>query len=257
MGATVPGFDLRLAAGYTSPTQRVRAMSEAWVAANVYCVGCDATHLEQLSNNTKAQDFRCVRCQEVFELKATKSAIGAAITDGAYDTMAQRIAAREAPNLMVMRYGARDFDVMDLFVVPRHFMTLGALEKRPPLGPLARRAGWVGCKIRLDRMPEAGRLRLIQNRRVLPPDGCRAAWRQMLFLRNAGESQPWLLAVMRRVERLGRQFELHEMYGFDAELQAEFPANANIRPKIRQQLQRLRDEGYLTFLGGGRYERVG
>jgi type II restriction enzyme len=31
------------------------------------------------------------------------------------------------------------------------------------------------------------------------------------------------------------------------------PANRNIRPKIRQQLQVLRDMGLVEFLGGGEY----
>ena len=32
-----------------------------------------------------------------------------------------------------------------------------------------------------------------------------------------------------------------------------YPANHNVRPKIRQQLQVLRDRGWLEFVGRGRY----
>jgi len=36
-------------------------------------------------------------------------------------------------------------------------------------------------------------------------------------------------------------------------LKAIYPGNNNVRAKIRQQLQVLRDQGYLSFVGRGRY----
>ena len=35
-----------------------------------------------------------------------------------------------------------------------------------------------------------------------------------------------------------------------------FPKNTSIRPKLRQQLQDLRDRGFIEFLGSGRYKRT-
>jgi hypothetical protein len=35
-----------------------------------------------------------------------------------------------------------------------------------------------------------------------------------------------------------------------------FPNNLHAREKLRQQMQRLRDLGLVTFLGQGRYERL-
>ncbi len=43
------------------------------------------------------------------------------------------------------------------------------------------------------------------------------------------------------------------MYRFEDRLSALYPGNNNVRPKIRQQLQVLRDRGWLEFLGRGRY----
>jgi type II restriction enzyme len=61
---------------------------------------------------------------------------------------------------------------------------------------------------------------------------------------------------MKAVEAIGRaEFELTDVYAFEARLSALYPSNNNVRPKIRQQLQVLRDHGYLEFLGGGRYRR--
>ena len=50
-------------------------------------------------------------------------------------------------------------------------------------------------------------------------------------------------------------FSLAEIYAFEDRLKALHPGNRNVRPKIRQQLQVLRDNGLLIFEGRGRYRR--
>ncbi|WP_426046157.1 hypothetical protein [Brevundimonas sp. TWP3-1-2b1] len=52
------------------------------------------------------------------------------------------------------------------------------------------------------------------------------------------------------------EFTLAEVYGFEARLAAIYPDNNNVRPKIRQQLQVLRDMGWLAFNGRGTYRRA-
>ena len=51
-------------------------------------------------------------------------------------------------------------------------------------------------------------------------------------------------------------FTLEEMYTHEGQLRLIYPDNQNIRPKIRQQLQVLRDLGFVSFSGGGRYRRT-
>jgi len=64
----------------------------------------------------------------------------------------------------------------------------------------------------------------------------------------------WTLDVLRVIRRLGKQdFSLKEVYEFESELKELHPRNENIRPKIRQQLQVLRDLGMIKFVGEGRY----
>jgi len=46
---------------------------------------------------------------------------------------------------------------------------------------------------------------------------------------------------------------LAEVYAYAAEPQRLHPQNLNIHAKIRQQLQRLRDLGFLEFIGRGQY----
>jgi hypothetical protein len=59
---------------------------------------------------------------------------------------------------------------------------------------------------------------------------------------------------MKCVELIGRDtFDLDEVYAFEERLSALYPNNQHVKPKIRQQLQVLRDHGYLEFLSKGRY----
>ena len=51
-------------------------------------------------------------------------------------------------------------------------------------------------------------------------------------------------------------FTLSDIYAFKNLLALKHPQNNNIKPKIRQQLQFLRDKGFLEFLGDGRYKKV-
>ena len=59
---------------YTSATQNVRALSEGWVAAHLFCPSCGAERLEQLPNNSPVGDFACRWCAEEYELKAKQTA---------------------------------------------------------------------------------------------------------------------------------------------------------------------------------------
>ena len=56
------------------------------------------------------------------------------------------------------------------------------------------------------------------------------------------------------VERMNkREFSLDDVYAFEAYLQAKHPLNNNVKAKIRQQLQYLRDKNILDFVGRGQY----
>ena len=53
-----------------------------------------------------------------------------------------------------------------------------------------------------------------------------------------------------------QSFTLDEMYQFENILRIKHPQNKNIKPKIRQQLQFLRDKGFIEFLGNGNYKKT-
>lgn len=59
---------------------------------------------------------------------------------------------------------------------------------------------------------------------------------------------------MKCVESIGRrEFNLDDVYAFEARLSQIYPNNRHVRQKIRQQLQVMRDSGYLDFVSRGYY----
>jgi type II restriction enzyme len=112
--------------------------------------------------------------------------------------------------------------------------------------------------ILLDRIPVSGQIPVIRGGLVRDRNEVIEDWNRLRFIEERrGEARGWLLEVMRRVQKIGYpDFTLAEVYGFERELSVIFPRNNNVRPKIRQQLQVLRDGGYLEFLGNGRYRVI-
>ncbi|HXC98166.1 MAG TPA: hypothetical protein VN048_02410 [Verrucomicrobiae bacterium] len=52
----------------------------------------------------------------------------------------------------------------------------------------------------------------------------------------------------------GREFTNQDIYAFERELETLHPGNRHIRDKIRQQLQILRDRGFLRHLSRNRWQ---
>lgn len=242
---------------FQSASQRARVWTETWVRTWLYCPHCGEPHFGQFENNRPVADFYCGNCREEFELKSKNGRFGPKVVDGAYDVMRQRVAAQNNPNLILLSYAATSRAVTNVLVVPKQFFVHDIIEPRKPLGPHARRAGWRGCNILLSRIPASGRVFLIKDQRPIAKGDVRDRWRSTLFLRTEGEqSRGWLLEIMKAVDAIDRaEFTLEEVYRFEDHLSSLFPGNRNVRPKIRQQLQVLRDRGYLEFTGRGKYRR--
>lgn len=129
------------------------------------------------------------------------------------------------------------------------------IEQRKPLAATARRTHWIGCNILLDQIPTSGKIFYVQNGQLQPKESVLAQWQKTLFLRDEGlEARGWLIEVMKCVESIGKQeFDLDKVYAFENRLSRIYPQNRHVRQKIRQQLQVLRDRGYLEFVSRGYY----
>ncbi len=243
-----------LAIGYKSRSQIARVLTEDWGACNLYCAACDATSLSQSPANTRAFDYCCLGCNAGYQLKSGTRWSEHRIPDAGYEAMVAAIRSDRVPNLFVMQYSVT-WNVLNLLLIPSFFFTESAIQKRRPLSSTARRAGWIGCNILLSAIAPEGKLRLITGGLPRKPIEVRKEYKNIRPLAELDvTSRGWTLNVLKFVHRLGkRRFNLEAVYQFEPDLSKLYPKNRNVRAKIRQQLQVLRDMGLIEFLGRGEY----
>ena len=251
-------LDLALAQPYASSTQRARVLSESWVSEHLYCPNFGNSQLSRFANNRKAADFECVCCNDQFELKSGLK-FGRQIVDGAYAPLVEKVRSNSNPNFVLLQFDRSKRSVRSLHVVPRHFFTPDMILPRAPLGDHARRRGWVGCNILLEYLPQSARIHVVVDGAVTQKAQVLRLWAATSFLRNQAldATKNWLTATMWAIDWFDYQpFCLSDVYQREPELARVYPNNRNIRPKLRQQLQVLRNQGYVDFLGKGRYRRI-
>ncbi len=247
-------LDKKLGNNYLNKTQQIRVISEDWVLNQIYCPSCGGIITDYV-NNKPVADFYCKKCVEDFELKSKQGKISKTIPAGAYSKMIERINSTTKPNFFFMGY-LESFSVNDFFVIPKHFFIAEIIEKRKPLSDTARRAGWVGSNILFSKIPKAGQIFYVENGKEVSKKDVLEKWQKTVFLKQIkkAEAKGWILDIMNCVDSLNKkEFTLSDVYTFEQELQKIHPENKNIKAKIRQQLQFLRDKGYLQFKGNGLY----
>lgn len=247
-------LDKKLGNKYSNKTQQIRVISENWVLNQIYCPSCGGIITDYI-NNKPVADFYCKKCTEDFELKSKQGKIGKTIPAGAYSKMIERINSPTKPNFFFMGY-LETLYVNDFFVVPKHFFVSEIIEERKPLAESARRAGWVGSNILFSKIPKAGQIFYIENGKELDKKDVLEKWQKTIFLKQVkkADAKGWILDIMNCIDSLNKKdFTLQDMYSFEKDLSIIHPENKNIKPKIRQQLQFLRDKGYLEFAGDGTY----
>lgn len=250
-------LDAEQAKGYHSKSQIARVLTESWTAANMYCPVCGGPSVTKFPNNREAADFFCPRCGAQFEQKSKNGPFGHKISDGSYHSLVERITGNHNPDFLIMNYSLEEMRVENMFFIPRYFFVPEMVEKRKPLAAGARRAGWIGCNILLDRIPRQGRIAVIRDGRALEKESVLAQvrWAERIQMKNIS-ARGWLMDILHCVNRVdSREFTLEEMYGFEEMLTILHPENHRIRAKIRQQLQVLRDRGLIDFLGNGHYRK--
>jgi type II restriction enzyme len=237
-----------LAFAYHSGSQRARVVTEAWGENNLYCPNCSSSSLSRLRNNTKASDYSCPSCSFWYQLKGQQARIGNHINDGAYGAMLEAIRNDATPNFYFMQYELATWSVKNLLLVPNFAFPPSAIIKRKPLAITARRAGWVGCNIALHRIPADARISIVTDSQVASPKNVRAQFHKVKPLAEIkAKERGWTLDVLNAVRRLGKkEFTTSDAYAFAREMEKLHPDNRHIKDKIRQQLQVLRDTGFLS-----------
>lgn len=241
---------------YTSGSQKSRVISEYWYEKNVYCFACDSDSVVKTKNNTKGNDFICPNCDHHYELK-TFQRRPSLLPDGAFATMIEKIEKGTVSTFCLLQRDA-NWRVQSLTAIHSSFMELPLIHQRPPLLKSAERAGWIGCDIKLNLLQPDAEIPVIQSGKPLPAAIVRKRFKRFLPLaRKPLEVRGWTLLTMKVVRSLGKiQFSLKEMYELEGAFRKAYPDNLHIKDKIRQQLQMLRDMGWLRFDGRGNYTIV-
>ena len=115
-----------------------------------------------------------------------------------------------------------------------------------------------GAFAELKELAEKAQIPVVTASKPSPPAQVRARYTRLKPLREIKAiHRGWTLDVLNILRHLGRpEFTNEEVYAFDRALEALHPGNRHIRPKIRQQLQILRDSGLLLHIGNGRWSLV-
>ena len=252
-------LDLELAPplrAFGSASQIARVVTEKWALDNFYCASCGFS-LASYPNNTPLYDFHSPDCQERFQLKASKNRFGKSVLDSEYHTALDGIMKDKYPSLILLHYDPVSWTVVGLEVIHRACITTSSLIRHKPLSPTAQRRGWEGCSISLADVPSLGRIGVVMNGFIRPRSAILKQWKHSSkLLETEPQARGWVADVLACVERVYEVFTLDNVYSFEKDLAKKHPKNHFIRPKIRQQLQVLRDLGLIEFVSPGVYRRL-
>ena len=252
-------FESKIVEHYKSRSQKIRVLTEDWIKRNQYCPICGNDILTNYEANKPVADFYCIDCKSDFELKSKenkKGLLGNKIADGAYNTMIDRITSMQNPNFLFLTYNNNS--VNNLILIPNHFFVPSIIEKRKPLSDNARRAGWVGCNINIGEIPDNGKIFIIKNNFSIEREKVISNYNKTKSLQTSNlESRGWIMDILICINKIPTdEFSLKQMYDFENELKLKHPENNFIKDKIRQQLQYLRDKGFIEFKSPGNYKKI-
>lgn len=251
-------FNLKLVKKYHSNSQIARVLTEDWTSKFMYCPICGYETLSKFPNNKKVADFYCEHCKSEFEQKSSSKSFKNKIVSGSYDAFIERICSNNNPNFLLMNYSITSMKVTDLIFIPKHFFIPEIIEKRKPLSANAKRAGWVGCNILLNKIPDQCKIYIIKNEEIIDKATVmqQVKWTQKIKETNLS-TRSWFIDILNCINTINSDtFTLHMLYAFEEILSINHPQNNNIRAKIRQILQQLRDRNIIEFLGNGHYKKI-
>jgi type II restriction enzyme len=112
-----------------------------------------------------------------------------------------------------------------LTAVHHLFLTPEVIEKRKPLSSAARRAGWVGCNIRLDLIAPDAQIEVVHKQNPTNPQLVREKFQQFNRLKSiALNSRGWATLTLRIVRSLNKPtFSLDEIYAKQQVFSASYP----------------------------------
>lgn len=180
------------------------------------------------------------------------------ITDGAYKALIQRITSNTNPDFLLLNYSDIKKSVTDLTYIPGAFFTPEAITARKPLPLKDHRAGWQGSEINLTKIPVQGKVALIvkgiETNEALVH---KLVSNALLLSTNDLNNRGWLFDILNIINSFKNdEFTVQDVYQYRSLLAKIHQNNHHIDNKIRQQLQFLRQKGFLQSEQEGHYKRV-
>ncbi len=247
---------VNLAKCYKSKSQIARVITEAWVVANISCPSC-GNKLVEYPANEKSKDIYCSVCRTDFQIKSSKNRFSKKITGAEYNTTLNNVINAQNPSLMLLFYDEKTMMVVDFQIIHHSFITKKNIIPRKPLSSTAKRAGWQGCLIDIEEIPEIAKTFIVRNGVIDTSQNINKNWKISDNARKlSAESRGWLSDVMSIVDKMGNKFRLIDVYEYEQYFEKFHPNNNNIQAKIRQQLQLIRDMGIIEFIGRGEYQKT-
>ncbi len=236
-------------------TQAIKMLTEFWTANNIFCPVCWSA-LIQHKIDKPVNDLFCRDCKADFELKGSKGNLWKTIVWGAYDIMIKEMI-KKPMHLFVLKY-AEDYTIKNFLVVPKYFFIPEIIQKRNTSKVKQKNWTirlWTGWNILFDKIPESWKIHYIKDGAYKTRTEVLEEWKKIKFLeKTETKSKGWIFDTMICIEKLNKkEFTLQDIYWFENELKLKHPENNNIKPKLRQQLQFLRDKWYLEFVSSGEY----
>jgi len=138
---------------FKSESQRARAL-EVWARLNLWCHNCGNPNLVTLPPGTPVADLRSPVCSMEYQIKSTQGRFGGSILGAAYGPLEKRCKDGVMPDYLLIEYDLGRRQVVRVNLIRGIDLTMDRIVKRTPLKETARRAGWIGCNIRIDGLDE-------------------------------------------------------------------------------------------------------
>lgn len=161
---------------FKSKQQIARVVLETWAEFNLFCVNCTADSLIRLSANTPVADFACAECDSRYQIKSKDGRFGGTIPGAAYAPMIAAIRSKLCPHYVLVEYDRRYSTVVFAAAIAGDAIGEERVIARRPLATSARRAGWIGCTIRIEGLPKVA----LVEPTVIEPEIVRSRWRDQL-----------------------------------------------------------------------------
>lgn len=122
------------------------------------------------------------------------------------------------------------YEVNNLVIVPKCFFTPNVIEKRKVLSENARRAGWEGCNILMQKIPVTAKIPIILNGEIIPVANVVSQYKKVFNLQTHSiESRGWLIDTLHIVERMESIFLSGRCMNFAMNLKLSTPTTVILK----------------------------